>query len=172
MRRGRMALVVAVCAVAVTCGVVANARADSGGPGSPLAICHDLQDGKLNGTYTQAQWNAFLADPTVQGYCSVIVPPCVYPPAPPGGQPGGPACQTRAASRSSAVPLTPVAQSTPHGVQGAHHTLTAPPVSATRSARTLPFTGANLAFFALAALGLVGAGLALLVGGRRRRGVR
>ena len=91
MRRGRGLIVIAACALAVTCGFASVARADSGGDGSPMAICQDLQDGTVDGSYTEAQWNAFLSDPTVQGYCNVIVPPCV---TGAGSNGGGSMCQT------------------------------------------------------------------------------
>jgi hypothetical protein len=81
MRRGRLigflATVLLLAAVAGW-GGAAVARAD----GTPQDICADLQDGKVDGSYTAAEWQAFLADPTVQGYCSVIVPQCVVPTAP------------------------------------------------------------------------------------------
>src|SRR4051794_21413924 len=85
MRRGRGMLVIAACALVVTCGFATAARADDGGgDGSATAICADLQDGTLDGTYTQDQWDAFMRDPTVQGYCNVIIPPCAYENSPGG----------------------------------------------------------------------------------------
>ena len=51
MRRGRGLFLIAACALAVTCGFAAVARADDGG-GVAMTICADLQDGKLDGTYT------------------------------------------------------------------------------------------------------------------------
>ena len=86
MRRGRILIYLAIAAAALASAFASVARADDGG-GTSSAICADLQDGQLNGTYTQDQWNAFMSDPTVQGYCSVIVPPCVYPGA--NGASGG-----------------------------------------------------------------------------------
>jgi hypothetical protein len=144
---------IAACAVAVTCGFATAARADDGGPGSPTAICQDLQDGKLDGTYTEGQWQAFLSDPTVQGYCSVIVPPCVYPGGGSTGGSGGsggvecaPPTTTTTTTTTTVtttvpapVPLTPQpvaviapvtkARAVPArtaGVKGAQHTVTAP----------------------------------------------
>ncbi|HEY6962942.1 MAG TPA: hypothetical protein VI408_13720 [Gaiellaceae bacterium] len=42
------------------------------GGGSPRDICNDLQDGKLDGSYTPAQIAAFQNDATMQGYCGSI----------------------------------------------------------------------------------------------------
>lgn len=139
MRRGRGLFLIAACALAVTCGYATAARADDGGPGSPMAICQDLQDGKLDGTYTQSQWQAFLSDPTVQGYCSVIIPPCVYQGGGSNGGSGGaggvecapPTTTTTVTTTTTtvpaAVPLTPQPVAV---VAAAAKTRTAPPRTA------------------------------------------
>jgi hypothetical protein len=192
MRRGRGLFLIAACALAVTCGFATAARADDSG-GSAMAICTDLQDGKLDGTYTQDQWNAFQADPTVQGYCNVIVPPCAYPGSGGSGS-GGTTCQTTTPPTqpqpTGPVALTPqpamvvrvkaaratvVKSATPRrsAVKGTQHTATpqraaAAPLTTTRRTGTLPFTGAQLIVFTLVGLGLVAAGLVLRGTGRRR----
>ncbi|HEV2591711.1 MAG TPA: hypothetical protein VGU02_07435 [Gaiellaceae bacterium] len=177
-------IVIAVCALAVTCGFAGIARADSGGDGSPMAICQDLQDGTVDGSYTEAQWNAFLSDPTVQGYCSVIVPPCV---TGTGSNGGGSMCQpttttTTTTTPAPPVPLTPapaaavapaaVVKTKPAAVKGATHTTRARPAPATlgtsRTQGTLPFTGLQLTVVLAFALALVGAGLVLRRTGRVR----
>jgi hypothetical protein len=177
MRRGRILIYMAIGAAVVTSGFASVARADDGG--SPAAICADLQDGKVDGSYTADQWNAFLHDPTVQGYCSVMVPV---------GTPATPS--TPATPAPSAVPLTPqlppavvagvkgarqtitrVAQP-PKSVKGAQHTVSAPvthavaPIATTKTGGTLPFTGAQLALFLLVGLALVAAGVLLRSTGR------
>jgi hypothetical protein len=144
MRRGR--IICGIAAAIVACFVVVPAPAFAAG-GTPMDICHDLQDGKLDGHYTQAQLNAFNSDPTVQGYCSAVaVAATVTPKAP------APASHTPA-------PASPVL--------GAQHTqrATAPVVTSRRSG-TLPFTGLQLSVVLAFGLALIGAGLALRYGGR------
>jgi hypothetical protein len=184
MRRGRGLIVIAACALAVTCGFASVARADSGGDGSPMAICQDLQDGTVDGSYTEAQWNAFLSDPTVQGYCNVIVPPCV---TGAGSNGGGSMCQptttTTTTTPAPPVPLTPappaaavapaaVVKTKPAAVKGVSHTTRArpapAPLSATRAQGTLPFTGLQLSVVLAFALALIAAGFALRHTGRVR----
>lgn len=224
MRRGRILIYMAIAAAALTSAFASVARADDGG-GTPSAICIDLQDGKLDGAYTQGQWNAFMSDPTVQGYCNVIVPPCVYsgggtdcshttPPATPpcvetggsqggngGGSAGGtPPCQKTStpatpppgtppsAPTPPAVPLTPQQPATivavkgaqhtvhparPASVKGTQHTVNVPvtkaaiaPVATTKASGTLPFTGVQLALFAVVGLALLASGLVLRATGR------
>jgi hypothetical protein len=186
MRRGRVLMYMATGAAVVTSGFASVARADDGG--SPAAICADLQDGKVDGSYTAAQWNAFLHDPTVQGYCTVMVP--VGTPA----TPSTPSTPATPATPPSAVPLTPQQPSAAvaavkgtrqtitrasrptTSVKGAQHTVSAPAASgaaplatATKTSGTLPFTGAQLGLFLLAGLTLVGSGLLLRSTGRPTR---
>lgn len=182
MRRGRGLIVIAACALAVTCGFASVARADSGGDGSPMAICQDLQDGTVDGSYTEAQWNAFLSDPTVQGYCNVIVPPCV---TGAGSNGGGSMCQTTTTTTTTPappVPLTPapapaaavapaaVVKTKPAAVKAAAHTTRArpAPLGTTRTQGTLPFTGLQLSVVLAFALALIAAGFALRHTGRVR----
>lgn len=148
MRRGRILIYSAIAMAAVTCGLATAARADNGGAGSPSAICADLQDGKLDGTYTQDQWNAFLSDPTVQGYCSVVVPPCVYPGSSGGSGSGGttacspttPTTPRRPTTPSTPsttppVPLTPQQPAAVAAVKGARHTVVHTPTTGVRGAQ-------------------------------------
>ncbi|HEV7639665.1 MAG TPA: hypothetical protein VGO39_02210 [Gaiellaceae bacterium] len=164
------------------------ARADDGG-GTSAAICADLQDGTLDGSYTRDQWNAFLSDPTVQGYCSVIVPPCVYPGSNGGTPPCAETSTTPTPQAGRPVPMTPVvivrvkgAQHTSTTAQtgtrirGAQHTAKAPlaaastaPAATVKAGGTLPFTGAELAVFALVGLALLATGLLLRSTGRPTR---
>lgn len=213
MRRGRIFIYLAILGAAVTCSFSSVARADGGG--GPSVICADLQDGKLDGSYTQDQWNAFMSDPTVQGYCSVIVPPCVYPgqggsgggsgtggtgttctPATPPTTPSTPSTPTPTPTVTPSptvvpapVPLTPQQPVVIVAVKGAQHTTTKPtttavkgaqhtvsatapskaaiaPISTTKVSGTLPFTGAQLALFALVGLALLATGLVLRSTGR------
>jgi hypothetical protein len=190
MRRGRILIYLAIAAAALASVTASVARADDGGTSS--AICADLQDGKLDGTYTQDQWNAFMSDPTVQGYCSVIVPPCVYPgpnggggvsdctpatpPPTPPTAPTPPSTPAPPPAAPAPVALTPVvivgvkgaSHTKPAAVKGAQHTVKAPvkqaavaPIATTKTSGTLPFTGAQLALFALVGLALLATGLLL-----------
>lgn len=189
MRRGRIAIFLAVLGVAVTCGHSSVARADDGG--GPSAICADLQDGKLDGSYTPDQWSAFLSDPTVQGYCSAIVPPAQ--PTSPAAPATPPAAPTVTPSPSAApVPLTPQQPVVVVGVKGAQHTVSKPvstgvkgaqhtvalatptksaagPIGATKTSGTLPFTGAQLSLFLLVGLALVATGLMLRATARTKQ---
>jgi hypothetical protein len=195
MRRGRVFVYIAIGAAALTSAVASVARADDGG-GTSAAICSDLQDGKLDGSYTQDQWNAFIRDPTVQGYCSVIVPPCVYPGSNGtggGGSNGATPCAPATTTKPSApaaqpVPMTPQAPVVIVRVKGAQHTATAArpstttprarhtvrtpvaaalaPASTVKAGGTLPFTGTQLGVFALVGLALLATGLVLRSTGR------
>lgn len=149
MRRGRtLSGLIALLAFMAFATVVPSAFADGG---TPMDICQDLQDGKLDGTYTQAQLNAFLMDPTVQGYCGpitvIVTPPptttttttpttppttppqpCTEtgqsaPPAGAGGTVGGNGTPAQCASTKPAVHVVPVVVS---AVAGARHTISAP----------------------------------------------
>jgi len=151
MRRGQVLIYIAIAGAVVTSAFASVARADDGG--SPAAICADLQDGKVDGSYTADQWNAFLHDPTIQGYCSVMVPLTPQQPAVSAGVKG--AQQTVTAARQ---PTT--------AVKGAQHTAGGPvaaaPIAATtKTSGTLPFTGAQLGLFLLVGLALVALGLLL-----------
>lgn len=162
MRRGRLLTgLVALVAIVVATSVVPSALADGG---TPMDICKDLQDGHLNGTYTSAQLNAFLSDPTVQGYCGPVT--AVVPP------PAATTTVTTPAPPKSAAAVAPV---TIARVKGAQHTVGSPgtrssvaPSTAVRRSGTLPFTGMQLTVFLLVGLGLVGTGLVLRATGRHR----
>lgn len=192
MRRGRiLSGLIALVAMAAFFAVVPSAFADGG---TPMDICTDLQDGKLDGSYTGAQLQAFLSDPTVQGYCgpiTVVTPPVVTPQtpvtpptapvtppasAPPGAAPpqaASPAVVTgvKGAQHTVATPKP----SAPR-VKGAQHTVNAPvsarsaaPLAATKTSGTLPFTGAQLSLFLLVGLALVATGLMLRSTARPRQ---
>lgn len=191
MRRGRIAIFLAVLGVAVTCGHSSVARADDGG--GPSAICADLQDGKLDGSYTPDQWSAFLSDPTVQGYCSAIVPPAQpTSPAPPAAAPATPPAAPTVTPSAAPVPLTPQQPVVVVGVKGAQHTVSKPvstgvkgaqhtvalatptksaagPIGATKTSGTLPFTGAQLSLFLLVGLALVATGFLLRTTARTKQ---
>lgn len=70
MRRGR--IIITIIATAAL-GVVGFAVAPGALAATPQDICQDLHDGKIDGTYTAAEWTAFFQDSTVQGYCSPVV---------------------------------------------------------------------------------------------------
>lgn len=124
-----------------------------------MAICHDLQDGKLDGTYTQAEWNAFQRDPTVQGYCNVVVPPCVYAGGGTAGSNAGTSCAHPTPAKSAAIaPVNTGKKPAPTAVASLN----------TAKKGTLPFTGAQLVLFLLVGLGLVATGLVLRATGRRK----
>lgn len=124
MRRGRIfSGFIALVALAAFFMVVPSAFADGG---TPMDICTDLQDGKLDGSYTGAQMQAFLSDPTVQGYCgpiTVLTPPSTPPTTPPctevtpgtpgGGSPGTPGTPGSEKCTTPATPAPPTAPPTP-----------------------------------------------------------
>lgn len=149
MRRGRIVIGVALLLSAVSLGGATSAFA-----ASPQDICSDLADGKIDGSYTSAEWTAFFSDPTISGYgCNGVTTPA-------GSQSGG-----------GAIPVTSVSGvkgTTLHGVKGAQHTASGSatraagtPLGTTRASGTLPFTGIQLALFTLVGLALVGTGLLL-----------
>ena len=208
MRRGRICIGAAWLLSALA--VVGTPGAFAAG-GTPQDICGDLADGHVDGNYTQGQWTAFFADPTIQGYgCRGVTP---APPAQnvcvPGqpGQPGMPAapgtpgatpeqCSTVTPPVSinvvsGAPPATPAAPAAPAatpvaGVAAQRKTIVAKkqpvsatpkvtparaavaPVSTTRTKGTLPFTGAELALFAIVGVALIACGLLLRTTARHR----
>jgi hypothetical protein len=184
MRRGRKySGLVALVAMAAFFVVVPSAFADGG---TPMDICQDLQDGKLDGSYTYAQLQAFFSDPTVQGYCgpvtvivtpppAVVVTPPTTPPTTPPAAPA-PGAQPTPSAVVSAVQGARHTVATPAvtRVKGSRHTVntpvsTAAPLAATKTKGTLPFTGAQLALFTLVGLALVATGLVLRSTARRDR---
>lgn len=131
MRRGRIMSALAAAFAAALVALPAAALADGG---TPMDICQDLQDGKLDGTYTVAQLQAFFSDPSVQGYCSpvVVVAPPTAPPTAPPATPTPPA--TPAAPAPAPAPAPTPAQVAPvviTGVKGTTHTSTPAPAAAT-----------------------------------------
>jgi hypothetical protein len=206
MRRGRILIGAALLLSALSLGGAPGALA-----ASPQDICTDLQDGKIDGQYTAAEWAAFGADPVVQGYgCGTVVPPttpttvvttaCVEgkivtttsttvngvttttsTSKPGNGQQG---CNEKL---TPAVPLSPaVAQVKPAATQGVaaqSKTITKGPAAkpavvpsrsavvpnaTVKSKGNLPFTGAELALFAIVGLALIGSGLLLRTTARDR----
>lgn len=179
MRRGRI-----ITGMTLLVAAISFSGAPAASAATPQDICTDLKDGVVNGSYTPAEWTAYFKDPTIQGYgCGgVIVPPTTTPVTTTTGV----TTTTSTTTTSTAVPLvptTPVAGGgnqgtqttivTPkgtatHGVRGTSHTVQTPtrqaaaaPIATTRAAGTLPFTGAQLALFALVGLALVASGLLL-----------
>ncbi|MDX6475359.1 MAG: hypothetical protein QOH95_870, partial [Gaiellaceae bacterium] len=121
---------------------------------------------------------AFFNDPTIQGYgCGGITPPVTPKPGTPTPQGGTSPVQVTPQAAQPVVVIAAV-KGTRHtvtptktpvaGVQGAQHTVKAPvrasaaaPLATTKATGTLPFTGAQLALFALVGLALVAAGTLL-----------
>ena len=72
MRRGRM-----IGGLSAILAAAALAAAGGASAATPIDICRDLADGHLDGTYTQAEFEAYQSalqhDPTIQGYCSPLV---------------------------------------------------------------------------------------------------
>jgi hypothetical protein len=141
---------------------------------SPDEIYADLADnGRLDGTYTQAELQAYLQSAQVQGYGNpivVVTPPVVTPPvvAPPQAPAPTQAPPTSgvAGEQKTITPkpaAKPAAQPTAQ-VAGAQ----SPPIAQTASAGTLPFTGAELGIFALVGGALLLGGLLLRASARQR----
>lgn len=122
---------------------------------TPDEIYTDLADnGRLDGTYTQAEMQAFLQSAQVQGYGNpVVTPPVVAPPAatPPAATP--PAATLPAATPPAITPdvtppaaapapaVTPAPAAAPEaGVAGVSKTQNAKPAAA-RPASSTPTTG-------------------------------
>jgi hypothetical protein len=171
MRRGHKLITLAACLAATAFSTGApGALADS------TDICQQVRDGQIN-----------PSDPIVQGYCGPIVvvlppPPTVTittttPAATPPAAPTSPptvtpptspavvAAGVKGAQHTAATPTT--------GVKNAQHTAKAPvapaaiaPLATTKTTGTLPFTGAQLALFALVGLALLATGLLLRSTGR------
>ncbi len=112
---------------------------------SPGDIYADLADGKLDGSYTRAELEAYARDAAVQGYGNPVVP------VPTGT--GGVADQSGGQEGEESGGVAPAQ---------------APP-GQTESAGTLPFTGAELGLFALIGGGLLFGGLLLRASARTGR---
>ncbi|HWG55189.1 MAG TPA: hypothetical protein VNT58_01575 [Gaiellaceae bacterium] len=154
MRRGIvMGLVAALAAIVMVPGAVAA---------TPEEICRDLTDnGRLDGTYTQAELAAFLQSATVQGYCPsrAVVPP----PANQGGQQTG----QKPANTKVQKPVKAVA-GVQSPVQRPQQTPQKSPLAQTRQAGTLPFTGSELVVFTLVGGALLVGGFVLRASARQR----
>jgi hypothetical protein len=146
MRRGRILAGIAPLVAACFLGGAPPAAA-----ATPQEMCADIADGHVDGTYTNAEWDAFFSDPTIQGYgCNGVVPPPA-PAAPPAAQQSAPATQPAQGAgpvTSGAVPLSPsVPQVAPPaqlpavtaGVAGARKTI----VATAKPARTAGVLGAK-----------------------------
>ena len=139
---------------------------------SPQDIYNDLADnGCLDGTYTQAELDAYAQSATVQGYGSQVLVVRICPPAPPT-----PAAVTPPAPPAPAAeqPVGAVAGATSPTIRTAApaaqpaQVAAGQPLQETAQAETLPFTGAELGLFALVGGALLLGGLALRASGRRR----
>lgn len=163
---------------------------------TPEDIYKDMADnGRLDGTYTQVELQAFLQSATVQGYGNplvVVVPTVVTtqtpttlvaPPAtvatPPVSVAAAPAAAPAAGvagTSKTIVQPKPKAkpqaklQAKPQPVAQVAGVATPPqaPLARTASAETLPFTGAELAMFALVGSALLLGGILLRVSSRQR----
>lgn len=185
MRRGRILTGATLLLAAISLSGVPAAFA-----ATPQDICTDLKDGVVNGSYTASEWTAFFSDPTIQGYgCGgTIVPPQTPPQTPPVTPPVTPPQTPPVTASPAPVPLTPVpvavvkgsqhtlttpAGKVTPGVKGAQHTVSAPvtkaaaPLGVTKASGTLPFTGAQLALFALVGAALLATGLVLRSTGKQ-----
>lgn len=135
MRQGFNRTVIAVFAAVLVMAPGALAA-------TPEDIYKDLADnGRLDGTYTQAELQAFLQNASVQGYGNpvlvtpvVVTPPTTYPCVPPANvQPGQTlpegqkVCETPS-TVAAVAPATPVAAATPEaGVAGVSKTVVSKP---------------------------------------------
>lgn len=135
---------------------------------TPNDIYRDLADGKLDGTYTQAEMQAFLSSAQVQGYGNpIVVTPTPTPKAPTkaGGVAGDQ--KTVAGPKIASPKIASPAPQQGAGVAGAVSPSQAP-LTQTASAETLPFTGAELGLFAIVGAALLLGGLLLRASARQR----
>lgn len=164
---------------------------------TPEDIYKDLVDnGRLDGTYTQAEMQAFLQSASVQGYGNpvIVAAPPVVTAQSPATEAVTPSVDVAAAPAAVATPPAAVAtppaaaQAAPAtGVAGTTKTIVKKPAKAspvarvagvatpaqqplarTASAETLPFTGIELALFALVGSALLLGGLLLRASARQR----
>ena len=129
-------------------GIAALVLVPSAFAATPNDIYRDLADGKLDGTYTKADMQAFVRSAQVQGYGNPIV-------VTGGGVAGGQKTIASPAPQQSA------------GVAGAVSPSQAP-LTQTATAETLPFTGAELGLFAIVGTALLLGGLLLRASARQR----
>ncbi|HVM68259.1 MAG TPA: hypothetical protein VM204_00280 [Gaiellaceae bacterium] len=126
---------------------------------TPADIAADLADGRLDGTYTRAELEAYMRDAMVQGYGRPELPPPLRTPPKQGvaGQ-QGPVVVKRP-NQPSQQPQQVTTRTS--GVAGQQ----SPVLGETRQVGSLPFTGLDLALL------VVGGTLLLLLGlGARRLG--
>ena len=160
---------------------------------TPEDIYKDLADnGQLDGTYTQAELQAYVQSASVQGYGNPVVivtvppttitqvtPPAVVPTAivPPAAvapvvaapveTPAAPVSGV-AGTTKTIVKAKPKAKPKPAAQVAGVATPVQAPLARTASAETLPFTGAELAMFALVGAALLLGGILLRVSSRQR----
>ena len=139
---------------------------------TPGEIAQDLQDGRLDGSYSQADLQAYLESAMAQGYGNPVATPAtpgapVAPatPAIPAGPTSGVAGVATPVVRPASTPTAAATPTAPTvGVAGAEKTISRP-LAATGQVGTLPFTGVDLALLT------AGGALLLLLGlGARRAG--
>lgn len=176
MRRGRNYGAIAALIAALGIGVAMTPGVASAA--SPQDICNALAAGTYAAAdYTPAELAAYTAaltsDPTIQGYCSPlpVIPPVPSKPATPpaGGGNVAPATQVvvptagvKGAAKTKTAPQTGAAPA-------ATQRTTAAPLGTTRTTGTLPFTGIQLAVFAIVGLGLLAGGFLLRMTSRQKR---
>jgi hypothetical protein len=135
--------------------LTAAIAAPGAGAATPREMYNDLVDnGRMDRTYTNAEWAAFRRDASVQGYGNPAVIATAKPyncanPGPGTSAPGGVTWEEYCSSG---------------GVAGASNDLAATP----RTQGTLPFTGAELTIFALVGALLVASGLLLRASARQK----
>jgi hypothetical protein len=164
MRRGR----IITWTLTIFAAVLFVAPASAATPGE---IAADLQDGRLDGSYTQGDLQAYLESAMAQGYGNPVstpvtpaatpVTPAAAPVAPATGVAGvaTPPAPAAPAAPAAETPAAPVA-----GVAGVQKTVETP-LAETAQVGTLPFTGVDLALL------VIGGSLLLLLGlGARRAG--
>ena len=147
-----------------------GALADSG------TIAADLADGRLDGTYSQAELEAYLQDAMVQGYGNPVTPP-VPVTTPPVAQPAAPAAPAAPTEGVAGVATPPSPQAAPQasppapaqtaGVAGVQKTSDQQPLAQTNRVGSLPFTGVDLGLLVAGGVMLI-----LLGFGARRLGQR
>lgn len=167
MRWGRIMTIFAVA-------TMATALWAPGALADPGTIAADLADGRLDGTYSQAELEAYLSDAMVQGYGNPVTPPvAVTPPVPLApSAPPAPAAPTAGVAGVATPVITPAPPSATAaeqttGVAGVQTTMDEQPLAQTNQVGSLPFTGLDLGLL------VVGGFALLLLGfGARRLGQR
>ena len=180
MRRGRIFTGTMLILVTALFAIPGAYAAD------PIDIAADLADGRLDGTYSQAELSAYLQNATLQGYDNPVPPTTTVVTTnqtPPGTTtvvttsqtpPGTTTVVTPPAGGSAPIvtPVTPVvagAQSpvvrpAPKPAPAQPQTAAvagaqSPPLAATQQTGTLPFTGVDLALLVAGGAFMLGLGL-------------